>query len=71
MPEFVHLHVHTHYSLLDGLCSPKALTQRAAELGMPALAITDHGALYGVVEFYQAALEAGCLLYTSPSPRDS
>ncbi|MCS7179518.1 MAG: DNA polymerase III subunit alpha [Anaerolineae bacterium] len=59
MPEFVHLHVHTHYSLLDGLCTPKALTQRAAELGMPALAITDHGALYGVVEFYQAAQEAG------------
>jgi DNA polymerase-3 subunit alpha len=59
MPEFVHLHVHTHYSLLDGLCAPKALTQRAAELGMPALAITDHGALYGVVEFYQAAQEAG------------
>ncbi len=56
---FVHLHVHTHYSLLDGLCTPKALTQRAAELGMPALAITDHGALYGVVEFYQAAQEAG------------
>ncbi len=59
MPELVHLHVHTHYSLLDGLCTPKALTQRAAELGMPALAITDHGALYGVVEFYQAAQEAG------------
>ena len=59
MPEFVHLHVHTHYSLLDGLCSPRALTQRAAELGMPALAITDHGAIYGVVEFYQAAQEAG------------
>ncbi len=59
MPEFVHLHVHTHYSLLDGLCTPKALTARAAELGMPALAITDHGALYGVVEFYQAAQEAG------------
>ncbi|MGB9775033.1 MAG: DNA polymerase III subunit alpha [Anaerolineae bacterium] len=59
MPEFVHLHVHTHYSLLDGLCAPKALTARAAELGMPALAITDHGALYGVVEFYQAALESG------------
>ncbi len=59
MPEFVHLHVHTHYSLLDGLCTPKALTARAAELGMPALAITDHGALYGVVEFYQAAQEVG------------
>ncbi len=59
MPEFVHLHVHSHYSLLDGLPSPAALAQRAAELGMPALALTDHGALYGVVEFYQAAQEAG------------
>ncbi len=59
MPEFVHLHVHSHYSLLDGLPLPKALAQRAAELGMPALALTDHGALYGVVEFYQAAQEAG------------
>jgi len=59
MTEFVHLHVHTHFSLLDGLCSPKALTRRAAELGMPALAITDHGALYGVVDFYRAAEEAG------------
>ncbi|HEC34548.1 MAG TPA: DNA polymerase III subunit alpha [Chloroflexi bacterium] len=59
MVEFVHLHVHSHYSLLDGLNSPKALARRAAELGMPALAITDHGALYGVVAFYQAAREAG------------
>jgi len=59
MSEFVHLHVHTEYSLLDGLSSPEALTQRAAELGMPALAITDHGALYGVVEFYRAAQKAG------------
>ncbi len=59
MPEFVHLHVHSHYSLLDGLPSPAALAQRAAELGMPALALTDHGALYGIVEFYQAAQEAG------------
>ncbi len=59
MAEFVHLHVHTHFSLLDGLSSPKALVERAMELGMPALAITDHGALYGVVEFYQAARDAG------------
>lgn len=59
MAEFVHLHVHSHFSLLDGLPSPKALAQRAAELGMPALALTDHGALYGVVEFYQAAQEVG------------
>ncbi len=59
MAEFVHLHVHTYYSLLDGLSSPLALAQRAAELGMPALAITDHGALYGVVQFYQAAQQVG------------
>ncbi len=59
MAEFVHLHVHSHFSLLDGLPSPKALVQRAVELGMPALALTDHGALYGIVEFYQAAQEAG------------
>jgi DNA polymerase-3 subunit alpha len=59
MAEFVHLHVHTEYSLLDGLADPKALVERAAELGMPALAITDHGALYGIVEFYRAAQAAG------------
>jgi DNA polymerase-3 subunit alpha len=59
MAEFVHLHVHTEYSLLDGLADPRALASRAAELGMPALAITDHGALYGVVEFYQACQKLG------------
>ena len=59
MAEFVHLHVHTYYSLLDGLSSPTALATRAAELGMPALAITDHGALYGAISFYKAALQAG------------
>jgi len=59
MAEFVHLHTHSYYSLLDGLSSPKALVTRAAELGMPALALTDHGALYGAIEFYQAAQEAG------------
>jgi len=59
MAEFVHLHVHTYYSLLDGLSSPLALARRAAELGMSALAITDHGTLYGVVRFYQAARQVG------------
>ncbi|MBN1177811.1 MAG: DNA polymerase III subunit alpha [Anaerolineae bacterium] len=59
MDEFVHLHVHSEYSLLDGLADPKDLVQRAAEMGMPALAITDHGTMYGVVEFYQAAKDAG------------
>jgi DNA polymerase-3 subunit alpha len=56
---FVHLHVHTEYSLLDGLSRIKPLVARAAELGQPALAITDHGVMYGAVEFYQAAQKAG------------
>ncbi|MBN1919943.1 MAG: DNA polymerase III subunit alpha [Anaerolineae bacterium] len=59
MPEFVHLHTHTEYSLLDGLSSPKALAERAAELGMKALAITDHGVMYGAVDFYKACKVAG------------
>ncbi len=56
---FVHLHVHSEYSLLDGLGKVPRLVARAKELGMPALAITDHGVLFGVVEFYNAAKEAG------------
>ena len=59
MPEFVHLHTHTEYSLLDGLSSPKALAERAAGLGMNALAITDHGVMYGVVDFYKACKAVG------------
>ncbi len=59
MPDFVHLHTHTEYSLLDGLSSPKALVHYAVELGMSALAITDHGIMYGVVEFYRACKDAG------------
>lgn len=59
MTEFVHLHTHTEYSLLDGLSSPKALAERAAELGMSALAITDHGVMYGVVDFYKACKAVG------------
>lgn len=57
--DFVHLHTHSYYSLLDGLNSPEALLSKAAELGMGALALTDHGALYGAVEFYKAAKKAG------------
>ncbi|TET53004.1 MAG: DNA polymerase III subunit alpha, partial [Anaerolineales bacterium] len=56
---FVHLHVHSEYSLLDGLSSCQELAQRAAELGMPALALTDHGAMYGAVQFYKACSAAG------------
>lgn len=59
MPEFVHLHVHSYYSLLDGNNSPAELAAAAAEVGMPALALTDHDALYGAVEFYEACREVG------------
>ena len=52
---FTHLHTHTEYSLLDGLSKIEPLMERAHELGQKSLAITDHGALYGAIEFYQAA----------------
>lgn len=58
-PPFVHLHCHSHYSLLDGASSIEGMVGRAKELGMNALAITDHGNLYGALEFYQAARDAG------------
>lgn len=58
MGKFVHLHTHTEYSLLDGLSKIKELTKKAKELGMDALAITDHGAMYGAIEFYKACREA-------------
>lgn len=56
---FVHLHVHTVYSLLDGFSNIKKLVKRAKEMDMPALAITDHGTMFGVIEFFNAAREAG------------
>jgi len=56
---FVHLHVHSTYSILDGFSQIKPLVQRAKELGMPALALTDHGTMYGTVAFFDAAVEAG------------
>ena len=56
---FTHLHVHTEYSLLDGSCKIKELTARAKELGMDSMAITDHGVMYGVIDFYRAAREVG------------
>lgn len=59
MSEFVHLHVHTEYSLLDGAARIEELVAQAADYGMPALAITDHGNMYGAVDFYKAAKEAG------------
>lgn len=59
MSNFVHLHTHTEFSLLDGLSSPRELANYAVELGMDALAITDHGVMFGVVDFYQACQSAG------------
>ena len=56
---FVHLHVHSHYSLLDGATRINALVDRAKEYGMPAVAITDHGNLFGAIEFYSAARRSG------------
>lgn len=56
---FAHLHVHTEYSLLDGFSKIKKLIKRTQEMGMPALAITDHGTMFGVVEFFRVAKEAG------------
>ncbi len=59
MTKFVHLHTHSHYSLLDGLAKIPDLVNRTKELGMDALALTDHGVLYGAVEFYKTAKKAG------------
>src|SRR3989344_5494838 len=56
---FTHLHVHSHYSLLDGLIKIDDLVNKTKELGMDSLALTDHGALYGAVEFYEKAKRAG------------
>lgn len=72
---FTHLHVHTEYSLLDGSSKIGELTKRAAELGMDSLAITDHGVMYGVIDFYRAAKEAGikpiigCEVYVTSGSR--
>ncbi len=59
MPRFVHLHSHTQYSLLDGLSKIPDLIKRAKELGMDAIAMTDHGVMYGAIEFYKQCIEAG------------
>src|ERR1700736_5020173 len=58
-PKFVHLHNHTEFSLLDGASRIGAMVQRAAELEMPALALTDHGVMYGAIQFYKACKAAG------------
>ena len=72
---FTHLHVHTEYSLLDGSNKIKEYVKRVKELGMDSAAITDHGVMYGVIDFYKAAREAGikpiigCEVYVAPSSR--
>ena len=72
---FTHLHVHTEYSLLDGSCKIGELVERAKNLGMEHLAITDHGNMYGVIDFYRAARAAGinpvigCEVYVAPGSR--
>ena len=73
--DFVHLHLHTEFSLLDGACRLDRLMEKAHELKFPALAITDHGALYGAIDFYKAAREKGikpiigCEVYVAPGSR--
>jgi len=77
MPEapFVHLHCHSDYSLLDGACDIPRLIRKVAEMGMPAVALTDHGNLFGAVQFYHAAKDAGihpvigCEVYVSQQGR--
>jgi len=73
--EFVHLHLHSEYSLLDGACRFEPLFKRLQQFGMKAVALTDHGNLFGAIDFYKKALEAGikpiigCEFYISPGPR--
>ena len=75
MPDFVHLHVHSEFSLLDGMCRVKDLPKRAKELGMKAIAITDHGVMYGAVNFYKECINEGikpiigCEVYVAPRTR--
>src|SRR5438067_5925049 len=72
---FAHLHVHSEYSLLDGVSRIPRLVERAKELGMESLALTDHGAMYGAIEFYQPAKKAGVKpligseVYVAPASR--
>ena len=73
--KFTHLHVHTEYSLLDGSSEIPELIERTKELGMDSIAITDHGVMYGVINFYKAAKKAGikpiigCEVYVAPRSR--
>ena len=75
MPEFVHLHLHTEYSLLDGACHIDELVEQAAAMGMKAMAVTDHGNMFGAVAFHDAAQAKGvkpilgCEVYVAPGSR--
>jgi DNA polymerase-3 subunit alpha len=75
MSQFVHLHLHSGYSLLDGACDPETLAKTAAKYGMPAVAVTDHGNLFGAIGFYDAANKAGvkpiigCEMYIAKTNR--
>ncbi len=75
MPDFVHLHNHSEYSLLDGLSKIKQMIKRAQDVGQKALSITDHGSMYGVIYFYKACKEAGikpiigCEIYITAGSR--
>jgi DNA polymerase-3 subunit alpha len=75
LKQFVHLHVHSEYSLLDGACRVDRLCRRTAEDGAPAVALTDHGVMYGAMEFYYAARDTsltpiiGCEAYIAPRGR--
>ena len=72
---FVHLHVHSEYSLLDGACRIKSLVKQAKELGQTAIAVTDHGVMYGIIDFYKEAKAngikpiVGCEVYVAPRSR--
>ena len=74
-PEFVHLHCHTEFSLLDGACRVDRLIDKASDLGFGSLAITDHGAMFGAINFYRAARARdikpiiGCEVYVAPGSR--
>ena len=75
MNDFVHLHLHTQYSLLDGATDIERVTDLASKLGMSSVAITDHGCMYGVIEFYESAISKGlkpvigCEVYTAQRSR--
>ena len=74
-PDFVHLHLHTEYSLLDGACRLEELVDEGVRLGMKAMAITDHGNMFGAVAFHDTCREKGlkpilgCEVYVAPASR--